>query len=368
MNKRPFILAFYLPQYFPFKENDEWWGKGFTEWTSVGRAKPLFKGHYQPKVPADLSYYDLRVPETREAQAALAREYGIDGFCYWHYWFGNGKRLMCRVEDEVTASGKPDFPYCYCWANHTWFAKNWNVKDAKKGHRIVIEQQYPGKEDYIAHFNLCLSAFKDHRYIKEGNKPVFAIYDAASIPDLDVFIKTWNELARANGFDGIYFISYNMNVGKYEKVKDAPFDAFVVDPMNKAEKPVGSLGKLWRRVLSHFDMEALMTLRLIKYSDYAKAVVKYFEDNPQAGICVLPNYDHSPRSGKNAIILTDSTPDAFGRLLLSIKSLLDKRESNNKYLFIKAWNEWGEGNYLEPDLIYGRGYLEQVKNVFGVKK
>jgi lipopolysaccharide biosynthesis protein len=126
MEKRPKILAFYLPQYYPFKENDEWWGKGFTEWTSVGRAKPLFKGHYQPKVPKDLGYYDLRLRETRIEQAKLAEEYGVNGFVYWHYWFGNGKRLLDIVEDEVTQSGEPNFPYCYCWANHTWYSKNSN--------------------------------------------------------------------------------------------------------------------------------------------------------------------------------------------------------------------------------------------------
>lgn len=363
---KPLILAFYLPQYFPFPENDEWWGKGFTEWTSVGRAKPLFKGHYQPKVPADLSYYDLRVPETRRAQADLAKEYGVDGFCYWHYWFGNGKRLMHQVEDEVTVSGQPDFPFCYCWANHTWYAKNWNARDSKIGYVTLIEQQYPGVQDYVDHFNLCLPAFKDHRYIKEGNKPVFAIYDAAAVPDLDVFMNTWNELAISNGFDGIYFISYNMNVSKYEVVKAFRFDEFVVDPMNLAEKPLGKFESMWRRFWSHFKMEALLSLRLIDYKEYAKVAVDYYRKNPQTSICVLPNYDHSPRSGKNAIILTDSTPENFGCLLKDIKHLLDERHNNNKYLFIKAWNEWGEGNYLEPDLKYKRGYLEQIKNTFGV--
>ena len=133
---RPTILAFYLPQYYPFKENDEWWGKGFTEWTSVGRAKPLFKGHYQPKVPADLSYYDLRLPIVREQQAEMAKHYGVDGFCYWHYRFGNGQRLLDLVENEVVESGKPDFPFCYCWANHTWASKNWNAKSSSfsRGH------------------------------------------------------------------------------------------------------------------------------------------------------------------------------------------------------------------------------------------
>ena len=156
------VIAFYLPQYHPFKENDEWWGKGFTEWTNVGRAKPLFRGHYQPRVPADLGYYDLRMPEVREKQVNLAKEAGIEGFCYWHYWFGNGRRLMESVFDEVLISGKPDFPFCLGWANHSWFAKTWD-KDGKKD-KLLIEQQYLGIEDFKTHFGYALKAFKDPRY------------------------------------------------------------------------------------------------------------------------------------------------------------------------------------------------------------
>ena len=155
------VIAFYLPQFHPVKENDEWWGSGFTEWHNVVKAKPLFRGHYQPKLPADLSFYDLRLPETREAQAQLAREAGVYGFCYWHYWFGNGKRLLERPFDEVVASGKPDFPFCLAWANHSWYAKTW---DPNKPDRLLIEQLYPGKEDNEKHFYKVLPAFKVPSY------------------------------------------------------------------------------------------------------------------------------------------------------------------------------------------------------------
>lgn len=157
------VIAFYLPQFHPTPENDKWWGKGFTEWTNVGKAKPLFKGHYQPKVPADLGYYDLRVPETRREQAELARQYGIEGFCYWHYWFGNGRQLLQRPFQEVLASGEPDFPFCLAWANHSWEDKQFNKEG---GNKMLMEQLYPGDEDYIAHFNAVLPAFKDPRYIR----------------------------------------------------------------------------------------------------------------------------------------------------------------------------------------------------------
>ena len=161
----------YLPQYHPFKENDQWWGKGFTEWTNVGKAKPLFRGHYQPRVPADLGYYDLRLPIIREEQAELAREAGVEGFMYWHYWFGNGKRLIPEVFDEVLESGSPSLPFCLGWANHSWFSKNWNA-DGSISKKLLMEQTYPGIEDEKMHFAFLLKAFKDKRYIKVDDKPL----------------------------------------------------------------------------------------------------------------------------------------------------------------------------------------------------
>ncbi len=363
---RPKILAFYLPQYYPIPENDKWWGKGFTEWTCVGRAKPLFKGHYQPKVPADLGYYDLRLPIVREQQAALAKEYGVDGFCYWHYWFGNGKRLLDLVENEVVESGRPDFPFCFCWANHSWAAKNWNVFDSRPNQRILIKQDYPGHDDYVEHFYSCLGAFKDKRYIKEGNKPVFGLFDASSIPDITDFVTCWNDLAKSNGFDGIFFICYCMNVQNYEKVKYLPFNEFVVDPLSMVVKNSPRWMSILRAKLSVFTKDKLEFLKLREYRDYADIAIQYFENHPQLTVCVLPNYDHSPRSGKFGIILNHSTPALFKSMLSKIKEILEKRNTNNSFLFIKAWNEWGEGNYLEPDMKYGHGYLQAIKDIFGL--
>ena len=154
MKTKARVIAFYLPQYHPIPENDEWWGKGFTEWTNVGKAKPIFRGHYQPRVPADLGYYDLRLPIIREQQAQMAREAGVEGFCYWHYWFGNGKTLLSEIFDEVLATGKPDFPFCLGWANHTWTRKNWNAVATKSTlEQTLLLQEYPGDEDYENHFS-----------------------------------------------------------------------------------------------------------------------------------------------------------------------------------------------------------------------
>ena len=201
------LIAIYLPQYYPIPENDETWGKGFTEWTNVGKAKPLFKGHYQPRVPADLGYYDLRVPETREAQAQMAQSYGIEGFMYWHYWFGNGKRLLERPFNEVLESGKPDFPFCLGWANHSWTTKTWTATGQFQANKMIAEQLYPGDEDFVNHFYYCLKAFKDHRYINVDGKPFFLIYAPQNIPNVEHFISLWNNLAQQNGLPGIHFVA-----------------------------------------------------------------------------------------------------------------------------------------------------------------
>ncbi len=209
------VIAYYLPQYHPVKENDEMWGKGFTEWTNVAKATPLYKGHYQPQIPADLGFYDLRLPEVREEQAKLAKEAGIEGFCYWHYWFGNGKRILERPFNEVLESGKPDFPFCLGWANHSWSNKTWQKLKRFQQDTVFIKQEYLGVEDYTMHFNAVLPAFMDKRYIKVDDKPLFLIFDPDAIPDIEVFIKLWRDLAIKNGLKGIHFVARGVSTGKF---------------------------------------------------------------------------------------------------------------------------------------------------------
>lgn len=200
---KPRILALYLPQYHPIPENDEWWGKGFTEWTNVGKAQALWRGHKQPRVPADLGYYDLRLPEVREQQAELAHEAGIEAFCYWHYWFGNGRRLLERPFNEVLESGKPDFPFCLAWANHSWRAKAWD-KDQKKD-KVLVEQTYPGKEDARLHFEFLLKAFRDPRYVRIDGRPFFMIYDVNALPQQ--YIEWFRQWSREAGLPGLYLVA-----------------------------------------------------------------------------------------------------------------------------------------------------------------
>ena len=216
MDKKARVIAFYLPQFHPIPENDKWWGKGFTEWTNVAKAKPLFRGHDQPRIPADLGFYDLRMPEVREMQAELACEAGIEGFCYWHYWFGNGRMLLERPFREVLDSGKPKFPFCLGWANHSWSTKTWIDKKGAVGNAVIAEQTYPGVDDYRMHFDYLLPAFKDRRYIKVDGKPIFVIFAPLDIPDVSSFISLWRRLAQEAGLNGIHFVGivtiYNVNI------------------------------------------------------------------------------------------------------------------------------------------------------------
>ena len=267
MEKKYRVIAFYLPQYYPIAENDETWGKGFTEWTNVAKAKPLFKGHYQPRVPADLGFYDLRVPEVREAQAQMAREAGIEGFMYWHYWFGNGKKLLDRPFKEVLESGKPDFPFCLAWANHSWTTKTWTTTKQFQKNKMIVEQLYPGKEDFINHFNAVLPAFKDKRYLTVDGEPIFLIYEPLTIPNTKEFIKLWKELAIENGLKGIHFIGLaNGWLKNYDKVFDAGYDAIAPSNLWHAETTElhEVMKKLLKCLLSIFDhcAKLLHTLKL----------------------------------------------------------------------------------------------------------
>ena len=356
------VLAYYLPQFHPIPENDLWWGKGFTEWTNVGKAKPLFPGHYQPHVPADLGYYDLRVPETREAQAEMARKAGVEGFVYWHYWFGNGKRFLERPFNEVLASGKPDFPFALAWANESWTG---TLHGLVKG-KTLIEQVYLGDDDYIAHFKAVLPAFKDHRYITCDGKPIFIIYRFDKIPDLQHFMNLWRKLAIDNGLNGIYFICMGHNMDdiavteKYQKdMENIGFDAVVYSNLCHIEQK-----SLWSLICSKIRQDILHRPKRMKYN----ADVFYTDTckKENAFPTVYSNWDHTPRSGEKGSLFEDACPTKFRKAMEKAVDCVKDKQRDKRFIFVKSWNEWGEGNYLEPDRKFGRGYLEAIhKVVFG---
>lgn len=382
MNSKARVIAYYLPQYHPVPLNDEWWGKGFTEWTNVAKAKPLFKGHYQPKIPADLGFYDLRVPEVREEQARLAKESGIEGFCYWHYWLGKGKTLLDRPFNEVLSSGKPDFPFCLGWANHDWTNDLWEKTQAFSKSITYLKQTYI-EEEFDDHFRSVLPAFKDHRYITVDGKPLFVIYNPFGIPAPEKFISRWQKLAIDNGLKGIHFAGIVSNLssvnnefgttGKriiiskstpsapiYQQVLSAGFDAINSRGLYRAE--ICSKGRLNKYFYSFF--RRTFNINFLKVFDYKK-IIKYLfvpEDKwDNVYPTILPNWDRSPRSGKKANIYNNSTPENFRIHLKDAINLIKDKQEEHKILFLMSWNEWGEGNYVEPDLKYGHGYLDVLK-------
>lgn len=339
------LIAYYLPQFYEIEFNNKYWGQGYTEWTVTAKGKPLFKGHYQPHVPADLGFYNLLMPEAREAQAQMAKEYGIDGFCYWHYWFGNGRTIMEKPINAVLESGKPDFPFCFCWANHSWH--NPATKEQ------ILTQEYPGEEDHIAHFNDCLRAFRDDRYLKVDGKPIFGIFDPSNMPDMDGFIDLWNRLAKEAGFPGFYFVGIAQTPEAFDAVKDSRLDAI-------------NTVRLKDFLVHQNQYKEFFKYKFGGFHDYKYCEAqKYFvneQDRAENVIpTIIPGWDHTPRSGRNGLILTDYTPEAFEKHVRTTLDLVSHKQ--NKLCFIKAWNEWGEGNHLEPDLKNGLSFLEVLKSV-----
>lgn len=392
-NKKARVIAYYLPQFHPIPENDAWWGKGFTEWTNVAKAKPLFRGHLQPRIPADLGFYDLRMPEVREAQAQLAREAGIEGFCYWHYWFGNGKMLLDRPFREVLESGKPDFPFCLGWANHSWSNRTWHVGKRFTQREILQEQTYPGEDDYISHFNYVLKAFQDKRYICVDGKPIFVIWDPLVIPDVTKFINLWNKLAKQHGLKGIHFVgrienltsrnvdrnsslkysvpNVNKNASKnYNFLLDRGFDAVNSWGLYRSEVlSKGLLYKYYTRLLNK-TFKGIVTEKY-KY----KKLIKHFYANEDKWEnvypTIIPNYDRSPRSGKKDKVWYGSTPELFKKHVQKAIEVVRDKQDEHKIIFLKSWNEWAETNYVEPDIHFGKGYLNslgEVLNMNGLKK
>lgn len=355
-NNKTRLIALYLPQYHPVAENDEWWGKGFTEWTNTAKAKPLFKGHYQPHIPADLGFYDLRLPEAREAQAELAKQYGIEGFCYYHYWF-SGRRILERPFNEVLSSGKPDLPFCLCWANETWTG----VWHGCPG-RILIKQEYPGVDDFKRHFYELLSAFQDDRYMKVNGKPIFLIYKPLDVENIKEMISVWRELALKEGLKGLYLVAIIR--GTEKPFMTDLFDAYMRQRMFSGVKKhrKKNIVKWFHAELTERKNKIFKRPTVYNYQDIYDAMVAYEESNETVFPCVVPNWDNTPRSGHNGYVFHNSDPDLFELQLNKAIKVVSGFEDEENIVFIKSWNEWAEGNYLEPDLKFGRRYLEAVRN------
>lgn len=356
--KKKRVIAIYLPQYHPVIENDKWWGKGFTEWTNVTKAKPLFRNHYQPHLPSDLGFYDLRVPETREQQANIAKAHGIDGFCYYHYWF-NGKRVLERPFNEVIESGKPNFPFMLCWANENW-TRAWDGGEKE----ILLEQKY-SEEDDRNHIKYLLSIFKDERYIKIDGKPIFCIYRSTVFPNMKRTINVWREEAAKVGMNLYLCRMESFACSGPELLKDG-FDAAIdFQPLGKSMIEFGKQRHLWIRIVNKINTYIFNTKkdRIVDYKKYVDYMCNYPQDNYKIYPCVTPMWDNTPRRQKNRFIMKNSSPQFYKKWLLSVFSKFNPFSEQENLIFINAWNEWAEGNHLEPDSKWGRMYLEATKEV-----
>lgn len=339
------MLAHYLPQFHPIPENDEWWGPGSTEWTNVTRARPLFRGHKQPHLPADLGFYDLRVPEAREAQARLARRYGLTGFCYWHYWFG-GRLLLERPFEEVLASGEPDFPFCVAWANQTWSGIWHGAPD-----RILIEQTYPGPDDDRRHFDYLRRAFEDPRYIRIDGRPILFVYKPADLPEPARFVEHWQSMAEAAGLGGLYLVA-SLGESPYSTHLEDGFDAAVYYQFPFQETVITWVReRLMHRYIVHGPRRYPYRRRLPEPpADIRGSVIP----------CVYPNWDNTPRAGRQGVLAVRSTPERFAAHLRRAIEIAASAPVDEQVVMIKSWNEWAEGNYLEPDREYGHARLEAL--------
>lgn len=351
------IIAFYLPQYHPTLHNNEWWGEGFTEWTNVAKAKPLYPGHYQPKVPADLGFYDLRYPEIRKKQAELAEKAGVTGFCYYHYWFGNGQEELDLPFKEVVRSKEPDFPFCLCWANETWYKKFWNSDGNVQEKTTLAEQLYPGKEDNISHFYSLLEAFKDKRYIRVDGKLLFVIYKPLDFPCVKEFMDLWNELAKKEGLNGFHFVAYSLHANKeYQNLKSMNFDAVC-----SCRLGYGNQTRMMAAIKKSINILWGIP-RIFSYRKMIKYLVSDFERvHDDVYPTLIPNWDHTPRSTKYGYVYHGACPDIFEKHAVDVLDHIKEKNKKNQICFLKSWNEWGEGNYMEPDLKFGKGWINALR-------
>ena len=358
MKSKARVIAIYLPQYHPIPENDAVWGKGFTEWTNVAQAKPLFKGHYQPRIPRDLGFYDLRMPEIREMQAEYARQAGIEGFAYYQYYFGGGRMLLERPFEEVLRTGKPDFPFCLYWANHSWQTKSWDRLE--RGDSMIMEQRYDGEKQCIEHFMYNLPAFKDKRYITLNGKPIFFIWNPNENPEYHkLLINCWQKLAKENGLKGIHFITRLNQESTKEELLDIGFDA-VYQTREEIAINGSENWTFWHKLRNRLIQSYGVILGFNK-ADFGKnfkllttADVKADDVYPQ----LCSGYDRSPRAGKKAQIFYNFTPETWRKHIQHVLSYVTGKEPEHNLIILKSWNEWGESNYVEPDIKYGNAMLD----------
>ncbi len=334
------LIAFYLPQFHPIPENNMWWGTGFTEWTSATRAKPLFEGHYQPHLPADLGFYDLRLAETRRQQIELARRYGIDGFCYHYYWF-SGRRLLERPLEAMLADPASDLPFCLNWANESW-TRRWNAAE----HEVLLQQEYrPGDDQRF--IEDAARFLRDPRYIRIDGRPLLIVYRPQEIPNCGQWMRTWREYSRSQGL-GELFLCAALTHGN-RSFLELGFDGAVDFPPHNVNIANAN---------ATVSFSGPFSGNIFRYADFARHYLDRDYRHAKIYRSVVPSWDNSARTGQRATVLLDGTP---GNYEFWLREALDKtaqeRTGEERIVFINGWNEWAEGCHLEPDQRHGHGFL-----------
>ena len=335
------LIAFYLPQYHPIPENNRWWGAGFTEWTNVAKARPQFVGHYQPHVPGELGFYDLRLIDTIRQQAELANHYGVHGFCFYFYWF-NGKRLLERPIEIFLENKDISINFCFCWANENW-TRRWDGAE----HDVLMHQDYSAEDD-IEFIKEASKAFSDPRYIRIGNLPVLLIYRAANFPNIRKTASRWRSFMLEAGYEGIYLISAE----SFERINPDMngLDAAVEFPPHQTHLP---------RVTSGLNIiNAAYSGEVYDYSELPESFGKKEASDYELFKTVMPSWDNEPRKPGKGFSFINATPPNYAKWLDNAIKITLKKPPEKRLLFINAWNEWGEGTHLEPDLWNGYAYLQ----------
>lgn len=374
------IIAFYLPQFHDIPENDEWWGKGFTEWVNVKKARPLYKGHEQPRIPLNNNYYNLLDDKVKIWQAKLAKEYGVYGFCYYHYWFG-GKLLLEKPMEQMLENPNIDIPFCISWANEPW-TKAW-VNEKK----VLIPQFYGGKKEWKEHFDYLLKFFKDSRYIKEDGKPLLVIYRAEVIEHLNEMLDYWSELAKENGFNGMVYAYQNITFDLILDKDDSRFTyniefqpSYAWNDMNNVStiKKSGVWNYVrnvrrklytWLEKKMGFDVAKYFeysrkekdSVLLTSYDDAWRAILDHIPDNNKCIPGAFVGWDNTPRKGYRGQVYIGDSPEKFKKYM--VEQIKRAKEVYHKdMIFMYAWNEWAEGGYLEPDVRTGFGNLKAIRD------
>lgn len=354
------IIAFYLPQFHTIPENDEWWGKGFTDWVNVKKATPIFRGHEQPRAPLDDNYYDLSKVETLYWQADIAKKYGVDGFCFYHYWF-DGKLLLEKPAELLLTHKDINTTFCFSWANEPW-ARTWDGRNSS----ILMPQKYGSSKEWAEHFNYLLPFFKDTRYIKENNCPMFVIYKSSSIKDCLFLMELWDKMAKDAGFDGMHFVETLR--GRGDEKRKLPFKAKVEFEPSITDYNVPflelNLRRIRKRIINQINKIFQCSIPLYKPWTFSYIAKRSLLNKAPKGTYggAFVGWDNTARKGLAGTVILPPTKEEFKNYIRQ-KINITKNIYQTEYIFINAWNEWAEGTYLEPDKTNQFGYLEAIKDV-----